>query len=146
VELGDDKWSINIMQKVPLGQDRNSVPPSYIGDVRVAIFNQFYTKLSPMDACLLSVQAAAAHPKSLKEAVIANMKDRFGDKYAIEDPTDPGSKEEFVSQGGTVIQRNDLSPEMKKRLRKIKDANNPKKERSRTGGVGLAMLLRDYSY
>jgi hypothetical protein len=48
----------------------------------------------------LSTQAAASHPKSLTDAVKANLAARFGDKYAIEDPTDPGSKEEFVSQGG----------------------------------------------
>jgi hypothetical protein len=127
VELGDDKWSINIMQKVPLGRDRNSVPASYIGDVRVAVFNKYYTKLSPMDACLLSTQAAAAHPKSLKEAVIANLKDRFGDKYALEDTNDKGANLEFVSQGGIVIQRNDLSPEMKRRLKKIRDPKHPTK-------------------
>jgi hypothetical protein len=127
VELGDDKWSINIMQKVPLGRDRNSVPASYIGDVRVAVFNKYYTKLSPMDACLLSVQAAAAHPKSLTEAVKANLRDSFGDKFVMEDKDDKGSNLEFVSQGGVVIQRNDISPEMKKRIKKIKDDNDPKK-------------------
>ncbi|MGB3575715.1 MAG: hypothetical protein WBA08_06205, partial [Candidatus Sulfotelmatobacter sp.] len=127
VELSDDKWHINVMQKMPVGRDRDNVNPSYIGDIRVAIFNEFYTKLSPQDASLLSIQAAASHPKSKTDAVKANLAARFGEKYALEDPTDPGSKEEFVSQGGTVIQRNDLSPEMKKRLRKIKDEQNPRK-------------------
>jgi len=127
VELSDDKWHINVMQKMPVGRDRDNVNPSYIGDVRVAIFNEFYTKLSPQDASLLSIQAAASHPKSKTDAVKANLTARFGEKFALEDPTDPGSKEEFVSQGGTVIQRNDLSPEMKKRLRKIKDDKNPRK-------------------
>ena len=127
VELSDDKWHINVMQKMPVGRDRDNVNPSYIGDVRVAIFNEFYTKLSPQDASLLSTQAAASHPKSKTDAVKANLTARFGEKYALEDPTDPGSKEEFVSQGGTVIQRTDLSPEMKKRLRRIKDEKNPRK-------------------
>jgi hypothetical protein len=136
VELSDDKWHINVMQKMPVGRDRDNVNPSYIGDVRVAIFNEFYTKLSPQDASLLSVQAAASHPKSKTDAVKANLAARFGEKYALEDPTDPGSKEEFVSQGGTVIQRNDLSPEMKKRLRKIKDDKNPRKSFvKRTGEI-----------
>jgi hypothetical protein len=97
VELGDDKWSINVMQKVPVGRDRNNVPPSYIADLRVAVFNKHWEKLSPMDACLLSVQAAAAHPKSLTDAVKANMKARFGDKYALEDTSDKGANLEFVS-------------------------------------------------
>jgi hypothetical protein len=136
VELSDDKWHINVMQKMPVGRDRDNVNPSYIGDVRVAIFNQFYTKLSPQDASLLSIQAAASHSKSKTDAVKANLVARFGEKYALEDPTDPGSKEEFVSQGGTVIQRNDLSPEMKKRLRKIKDDKNPRKSFvKRTGDI-----------
>jgi len=136
VELSDDKWHINVMQKMPVGRDRDNVNPAYIGDVRVAIFNTYFTKLSPPDASRLSIQAAAAHPKSKTEAVKANLKDRFGDKYALEDPTDLGSKEEFVSQGGTVIQNNDLSPEMKKRLRKIKDEANPRKPFvKRTGDV-----------
>jgi hypothetical protein len=127
VELSDDKWHINVMQKMPVGRDRDNVNPAYIGDVRVAVFNTFYTKLSPQDASLLSVQAAASHPKSNPEAVKDNLKNRFGEKYAMEDKNDPGSKEEFVSQGGTVIQRNDLSPEMRKRLKKIRDEKNLKK-------------------
>ena len=69
VELTDDKWHINVMQKMPVGRDRDNVTPSYIGDVRVAIFNEFYTKLSPQDASLLSIQAAASHPKSKTDAV-----------------------------------------------------------------------------
>lgn len=134
VPLTDDKWHINVMQKMPVGRDRDNVQPNYIADVRVAIFNQFYEKLSPAEASLLSVQAAAGHPKSKTEAVKANLKARFGDKYALEDPTDVGSKEEFVSQGGTVIQQNDLTPEMKKRLRKIKDEKNPRKSFVRRTG------------
>jgi hypothetical protein len=127
VELGDDKWSINVMQKVPVGRDRNNVPPNYIGELRVAVFNKFWEKLSPEDASLLSVQAAAAHPKSLEAAVKANMKARFGEKHAFEDQKDTGANEEFVSQGGVVIQRNDVSKEMKKRLNSIRDEDDPKK-------------------
>jgi hypothetical protein len=121
VNLSDDKWHINILQKCPVGRDRDNLQPSFISDVRVAIFNKFWEKLSPAEASLLSVQAAAANPKSDDEAVKANLAGRFGEKYAREDHSDPGSKEEFVSQGGNVILDNDLSSEMKKRMRKLKD-------------------------
>jgi hypothetical protein len=29
VELSDDKWHINVMQKMPVGRDRDNVNPSY---------------------------------------------------------------------------------------------------------------------
>ena len=127
MELTDDKWSINVMQKVPLGRDRNSVPLTYVNDVRVAVFNKYYTELNKEDATRLSVQAAAAHPKSKDDAVRANIVDRFGEKFAFEDKKDKGANLEFVSKGGIVIQRNDVSVEMKKRLDKIKDDKDPKK-------------------
>ncbi len=34
VELGDDAWHVNVMQKVPLSRDRDNVNPSYLRKVR----------------------------------------------------------------------------------------------------------------
>jgi hypothetical protein len=127
MELTDDKWSINVMQKVPLGRDRNSVPLTYVNDVRVAIVNKYYSALTKEDATRLSVQAAVAHPKSSDAAVRANVVQRFGEKFALEDQKDKGANLEFVSQGGVVIQRNDVSSEMKKRLRTLEDETDPSK-------------------
>ena len=127
MELTDDKWSINVMQKVPLGRDRNSVPLTYVNDVRVAIVNKYYSALTKEDATRLSVQAAVAHPKSSDAAVRANVVQRFGEKFALEDQKDKGANLEFVSQGGVVIQRNDVSSEMKKRLRTLNDEADPNK-------------------
>jgi hypothetical protein len=134
VPLGDDPWHINVMQKMPVGRDRDNIPPSYLADVRVAIFNKFYDKLPASQQSLLSMQAAAGNPKSSREAVEAHMKGRFGNDFVMEDPNDEGSKEECQSQGIVVIERNDLSPEMRKRLRKMKDKKNPKKSYLRKAG------------
>jgi len=134
VQLGDDPWHINVMQKMPVGRDRDNVPPTYLSDVRVAIFNKFFDKIPASQQSLLSMQAAAGNPKSSREAVDAHMKGRFGQDFVMEDPTDKGSREECVSQGMVVVEKNDLSPEMRKRLRKMKDAKNPKKAYLRKAG------------
>jgi hypothetical protein len=34
-ETGGDKWHINAMQKVPIGKDRDNVPPAFLTAVRV---------------------------------------------------------------------------------------------------------------
>ena len=134
VPLGDDPWHINIMQKVPVGRDRDNIQPSYLADVRVGTFNKFFDKIPASQQSLLSMQAAAGNPKSSREAVEAHMKGRFGNDFVMEDPADEGSKEECQSKGIVVIERNDLSPELRKRLRKMKDKKNPKKAYLRKAG------------
>lgn len=134
VPLTDDPWHINVMQKMPVGRDRDNIQPSYLAEVRVAVFNKFYDKIPATQQSLLSMQAAAGNPKSSREGVEAHMKGRFGNDFVMEDPSDKGSKEECVSQGMVVIERNDLSPEMRKRLRKMKDKTNPRKAYLRKAG------------
>jgi hypothetical protein len=134
VPLTDDPWHINVMQKMPVGRDRDNIQPSYLAEVRVAVFNKFYDKIPSTQQSLLSMQAAAGNPKSSREAVEAHMRGRFGNDFVVEDPSDKGSKEECVSQGMVVIERNDLSPEMRKRLRKMKDKTNPRKAYLRKAG------------
>jgi len=44
VETGD-RWHYDIGQKVPLTLDRENVPPGFLRQVRVAVFNRMHAQL-----------------------------------------------------------------------------------------------------
>src|SRR5437899_12208262 len=46
VELGDDKWHVNVMQKVPLSRDRDNVNPAYLRKIRVGVLNDKFEDLA----------------------------------------------------------------------------------------------------
>ena len=49
VETGD-RWHYNILQKVPMGFDRDNVTPAYLSAVRTAVFNATHDLLTPTTA------------------------------------------------------------------------------------------------
>lgn len=124
VELGDDKWHVNVMQKVPLSRDRDNVNPSYLRKIRVGVLNKKFEELKSDDAAAASwVRDAVSSPKSSDEAVKCVMARRFGENYVTRDVKDIGSAKEAVSQGYNVIEGGSMTGEEWARLRAIKDEN-----------------------
>jgi len=105
----NDKWSYNILQKVPLNSDRDNVTPSYLREVRTLVLNAMYTEVKKEDATASWVRDASADEKASKEAVEQVMTLRFGEKRVIADPTDPEGTKLAVSQGYTVVPGGSLS-------------------------------------
>lgn len=70
VELGDDPWHVNVMQKVPLSRDRDNVNPSYLRRVRTGVLNAKFEDLTESEeAGAAWVRDAVASPKSSDDAV-----------------------------------------------------------------------------
>src|SRR6266852_6029990 len=99
VELGDDKWHVNVMQKVPLSRDRDNVNPAYLRKIRVGVLNAKFADIGKDDATATWVKEAMSSPKSTDEAVTHVITKRFGDKQVVPEINDVGSTKEATSKG-----------------------------------------------
>ena len=124
VELGDDEWHVNVMQKVPLSRDRDNVNPSYLRKIRATVLNARFEELTDdVAAGATWVRDAISSPKSSDKAVQHVMNTRFGEKHVTRDVRDKGSANEAVSQGHKIIEGGSLTREEWARYKAIKDEN-----------------------
>lgn len=107
----NDKWHINVGQKVPLSKDRNNVPPRYLKTVRTLVLNEMYDRLTKTDANEDWVRQASSS-SDCSEAAIKQVLDlRFGEMRAAFDPNDKEAGKRWVSEGGTLVYGPMLSPQ-----------------------------------
>lgn len=107
VELPEDRWSVNVEQKVPLNAERDNVTPSYLAKLRTAVLDNAFDLLSADDAAEPWVEQAIeeAQPAAVQAAIAK----RFGEKRAVYDPSDPEASARLVSQGYTILHGRSLS-------------------------------------
>lgn len=121
VELGDDEWHVNVMQKVPLSRDRDNVNPAYLRKIRAGVLNAKFEELKDdMAAGAAWVRDAISSPKSCDDAVQHVMNTRFGERHVTRDVRDKGSANEAVSQGHKIIEGGSLTKEEWARYKAIK--------------------------
>lgn len=108
VETGD-KWDYDILQRVPLTADRDSVKPSFLRDVRAEVLNRLADHLSEEDAADAWVSDATEDERVESDAVETVMTMRFGEKRCVADPTDPRSREKAVAAGYTIVPPRSMS-------------------------------------
>jgi hypothetical protein len=102
-EIPEDKWDINIHQKVPLSRDRDSVTPSYMQGLRVDILNHCHAKISSDDSSEAWVTEAISDGRVDQEAFKAVISSRFGDNAVVYDPSDLEANSRAVAEGRRVI-------------------------------------------
>lgn len=107
VELPDERWGVNVEQKVPLNAERDNVTPAYLKKLRTVVLDNAFDLLSEADAAEPWVEQALedANPA----AVQATITKRFGEKRAIFDPSDPEASARLVSEGYTILHGRSLS-------------------------------------
>jgi len=121
VELSDDKWHVNVMQKVPLSRDRDNVNPSYLRHVRVGVLNAKFEELvTENDNGATWVTEALASSRSTDDAVKHILNGRYGDKFVTRDVSDVGSAKEAVSKGFNIIEGGSLSKEAWARVKNVR--------------------------
>jgi hypothetical protein len=109
VELGDDKWHVNVGQKVPLSRDRDNVNPVYLKKIRVAVLNAKFAELAGDDAGAKWVGDAMGCAKSSDEAVTHVLKAKFGNEFVSRSVRDIGSIKEVTSRGINAISSGSMS-------------------------------------
>jgi hypothetical protein len=122
VELSDDKWHVNVMQKVPLSRDRDNVNPSYLRRIRVGVLNaKFEDLVTETDNGATWVTEALASRKSTDDAVKHVLTGRYGNKYVTRDVSDVGSAKEAVSKGFNIIEGGSLPKDAWERVKAVRN-------------------------
>jgi hypothetical protein len=100
----DDKWHVNVDQKVPLNMQRDNVPPAYLRTIRTLVANKMAHYLTFEDANKPWVREATSDER-IDPAVMTRVLDlKFGEKRVVFDPSDPEANKTAVASGFTVIQ------------------------------------------
>jgi len=81
----EDKWHINVCQKVPLNIDRDNVTPAYLRQVRVAVFNQMHRHITEEDATTTWVTEASSDKECSPEAAETLRIKRYGERSVASD-------------------------------------------------------------
>lgn len=105
----NDKWHIDIGQKVPLSLERDNVPPAYLRKLRAEVMNHLFQHVQGDEAATTWVKAATEAPEARPEAVEHVLTQQFGPKRVIYDPSDPEANKRAVVEGYTVISPRSLS-------------------------------------
>jgi len=119
VETGD-RFHVDICQKVPLNMNRDNVPPSYLRKLRSLVLNETHDLLTADDAAEGWVNEALEDDDVSEEAVKAVVKQRFGSKVVIADPSDREAENRAKARGYTVVHGRSLS---KKQWEAVKKAD-----------------------
>ena len=99
----EDKYHVNVRQKVPLNMDRDNVPPAFLKQVRALVLNNVVEHITKDDATETWVTEAMGskyvEPVTVRQAVTK----RFGEKAAIYDPSDTEANGTLVSRGFQIV-------------------------------------------
>lgn len=98
-----DRYHLDVQQKVPINLDRDNVPPSYLRQLRALALNTTAKLLSKEEATAAWVTDALHHKDVAPDAVKVVLTQRFGNKRAAYDPSDPEANNRLVADGYTVI-------------------------------------------
>lgn len=97
----DGRWSVDISQRVPLNDERDNVPPSYLRELRVAVLDLAHDLLTSVDAKKAWVTEAL--PKATPEALRTVVEQIHGKDAVIFDPSNPEATKIASEQGRVVV-------------------------------------------
>lgn len=109
VALPDDRFDLDVGQKVPVTMERDNVPESYLRTLRVHAANALTDRIGASDAHSPWVRDALADSRASDAMVAAAITARFGPKVASYDVRDQESNKAAVSMGYTVVKGGQLS-------------------------------------
>lgn len=118
----DVPFHVDVQQKVPVGFNRDSIPPAYARALHVAVVNEATDLVAKGDTVSRGWAAdALADPKIKPEAVKAILEAKYGrsvDGLVRYDPSDPDSRTEAQSRGLDVIGGRAFTPEQWENINK----------------------------
>lgn len=106
-----DRFHLDVQQKVPVNFDRDNVPPSYLETLRAAVVNKLHGRLTKDELAASWVTSATTSDDIKPEAVDAVLTARFGEKRVIADVSDPEANKRAIAAGYAVIHGGSLPGE-----------------------------------
>jgi hypothetical protein len=106
----DMPWHVNVLQKIPLTMDRESVRPAFLKVLYVTIMNEAYARLITKEQATEPwARIAGAHAECNPDAIKHLTKLRFGEQVVAYDPSDPEANARAMAAGYTVVHGGALS-------------------------------------
>lgn len=103
MDLPDDAYDVDVMQKIPLSIERDGVSPTYLREVRVAVLNAM---AGALDSAAVTagwindaIESAACDPAAIRTVVTG----RFGERALTYDPSDVEANHRAIAQGYAVV-------------------------------------------
>lgn len=113
----DDRWHVDVQQKVPLNMQRDNVTPAYLKDLRRAVLNECHDLLDEDAAGEKWIDDAIEDPDIQPEALSAALDLRFGKQRVAYDPSDREANGIATSEGYHVVGSRALSKEAWKNVK-----------------------------
>ncbi len=115
----DCDFDIDVQQKVPLSEDRNSVSPAFLKRLFAEVLNQVHDSISQEDASRVWVRTATTSDVIADDVAKDIFKKRFGDKALVANPNDPQSMDRAISSGYNVIYGREMDKDEWSRFKKV---------------------------
>jgi len=103
VVMPEDRYHIDVQQRVLVNTDRDNVPPTYLRKIRAHVLNEVHDQLNKDEAASTWVTDAMGHPDIEGTAINAVLDKRHGEKRAVFDPNDLEANNKLVAKGYAVI-------------------------------------------
>lgn len=103
------KYHVNVMQKVPLNEDRDNVTPAYFRLLCASVVEQMYDDLEAEQTSQSWVSIALEQDNIDADAVRAITTKRFGDKIVAFNPNDAEANRKAVAAGYSFLYGTSLS-------------------------------------
>lgn len=97
----DGRWHIDVAQRVPLNDERDNVPPSFLRELRVAVLDVAHDLLTSVDAKKAWVTDAL--PKAAPEALRTVVEQIHGKDAVIADPSNREATKIAADQGRVIV-------------------------------------------
>ena len=108
IECLDDKYSVDVQQKIPLTLDRTNILPSYLRRLRAVVLNATYQHLTEQEPSAEWVREATRDTAITKEALVTVADKRWGEQRCYADMNNPQSIEEALARGYTLVRPSDV--------------------------------------
>jgi len=110
-------YHVDVMQKVPMNQNRDSAPERYLRDIYAIVLNATHVELTEDQASRGWVMAATEDERTTTEAVMKVFTTRFGEGAVIKSGWDTAANERAIEAGKTLVPVSALSPAEKKKFK-----------------------------
>lgn len=108
----NDRWHVDVLQKLPLNFDRDNVPPAFLRNIRTLVMNALFEQVRGDELSRTWVKEALESPEASAEAVAHFLDEKYSEKRVIYDPSDTEANKIAISQGYQVIHGNSLPPQI----------------------------------
>ncbi len=96
-------YSINVMQKIPLGTDRETIHHKFLSDLFAEVLNKTFEKFNEDNASEVWINTALSNKRINSQAIQQIIKQRYGDRVLVANTFDKNSIDEAISNGYKVI-------------------------------------------